>query len=159
LIFFLLCNEELRLFQQVRENAGLAYTVDCDYISFSESGLFAIYLSTTTKNLLQAIKIVAKELERLKNELVSGEDLDRVKSQLKGMLILSSEQMDSRQEAMGRSELLLGKYFSLEETLQKINAVTASSIREWSRRMFQTKKGTLVTLGPKKFSESQLGLF
>lgn len=149
LSFFLGGGMSSRLFQEVREKAGLAYGVECDFIPFTHAGLFSIYLALVPKTLPQCLKIIGREIEQLKKVPLRAEDLAVVQGQLRGTILLGAEQMEVRQESLGRNELVFGRYVPVEEVIHEIEAVTPERIHALANRIFLPKKESFVSIGPK----------
>ncbi len=148
--FFLGGGMSSRLFQEIREKAGLAYSIDCDCISFSDTGIFDVYLNTSPRSLGKCMDILSKELLRLVETPLEEKDLEMVKGQLKGAVLLAADEMDSRQESIGRNELVFGRYLSVEEIVREIEGVTPDSVQAMAARIFQPGKESVLTLGKSK---------
>jgi len=142
-----------RLFQRVREDAGLCYNIYSYQEFFRDSGLFCVYFGADTKNVVKATNIVLKELHRLKEKLLSRTDVRKVKEQLKGSLMLSQESMYNRMNRIAYLELILGDYIDLDRNCEMIDGVTASKIREAANRIFDPRWLTFFSLGPMKKKE------
>lgn len=149
LSFFLGGGMSSRLFQEVREKAGLAYGVECDFIPFTHVGLFSIYLALAPKTLPQCLEIIGREVEKLKSTRLREEDLAVVQGQLRGTILLGAEQMEVRQESLGRNELVFGRYVPVEEVIHEIEAVTPDRIHALANRIFLAKKESFLGIGPK----------
>jgi predicted Zn-dependent peptidase len=147
LSFFLGGGMSSRLFQEIREKAALAYTVDCDCISFSDTGIFDVYLNTSPRSLTKCLDILSRELNRLAEKPLTEEDLETVKSQLKGAVLLASDEMESRQESIGRNELVFGRYLPVEEIVKDILKVTPDSVQKMAASTFTARKESVLTLG------------
>lgn len=147
LSFFLGGGMSSRLFQEVREKAGLAYGVDCDMATFTDTGLLSISVSTHPKTMDRCVAILRRELERLCDEPLEDNAIDLVKSQLRGTILLAADQMESRQESLGRNEIVFGKYIPVEAVLAEIDRVTPERVRALARRVFTAKRETVVALG------------
>lgn len=139
-----------RLFQEVREKAGLAYTVDCDFIPYQHTGLFTIYVALAPRSVNECVAILKRELQKLVTEKLSAKDINFVKGQLRGTILLSSDQMDVRQESIARNQILFGRYVSVEEIIAEIDKVTPERIQELAARIFVPEKESIVTLGRNK---------
>lgn len=147
LSFFLGGGMSSRLFQEVREKAGLAYGIDCDMATFTDTGLMSISVSLHPKTLDRCVAILRRELDRLRDEALEPKAIDLVKSQLRGTILLGSDQMESRQESLGRNEIVFGKYIPVEAVLEEIDRVTPDRVRAVARRIFTAKRETVVALG------------
>lgn len=147
LSFFLGGGMSSRLFQEIREKAGLAYSVDCDFVPFSTTGVFTIYASLSSRSLKQCLDIIRREIDELRGKPMHESMINIVKGQLKGTILLSSEQMEVRQESIGRNELIFGKYVSINDVLAEIDSVTAERVCEAAKFVFMANKEAIVTLG------------
>ncbi len=147
LSFFLGGGMSSRLFQEVREKAGLAYTIDCDYIPYADTGVFTIHSSLHPKSVQKCSDIIKTELQRLMEIPLSEAQLEVVKGQLRGTILLGADQMEVRQESIGRNEMVFGRYISVEEVLGEIESVTPERIQAFARHTFTKKKEAILLLG------------
>ncbi len=143
-----------RLFQTVREDAGLCYTIYSYQEFFKDCGQFCVYFGSDKKHVEQASHLVFKELKRLKKRLLTPTELTRVRDQLKGNLVLSMESTHNRMNRLARQELMLGRYVSLDETCEYIDGITAKQIQDVARQIFDEKYLSICTLGP--FDQKQI---
>lgn len=137
-----------RLFQSVREKAGYCYTIYSFPEFFRDTGLFCVYYGSDDKYAVASANLVLKELNRMKNKLLSRSELRQVKEQLKGNLMLSQESTVSRMNRIARQELILGRYIDLDETIRNIDRITAKQVRDISNRIFNRDHLTFTSLGP-----------
>lgn len=135
------------LFQKIREERGLAYTVYSFNDFYRDSGVFGVYLGTDGKRIRQACELVLRELRRMKKTKLDSSQLRKLKSQMKGHLVLSQESTNSRMNRLARQELMTGKYRTLEEMIQDIDKVTANGIAEMAERVFDESKAAVTVLG------------
>lgn len=126
-----------RLFQEIREKRGLAYSVYSYHTSYSDSGLFTIYAGTAPKQTKEVYELIMEQLQELAAKGMSEAELIRGKEQLKGNLILSLESTSSRMNRIGKNELMLGRHYSLDELLERIDQVTMDDIEEMLERMMK----------------------
>lgn len=136
------------LFQKIREQRGLAYSVFAYHDFFRDGGVFGIYLGTDQVHVRQAYDLIVGECRRLKKRKLSSSVLDRVKAQVKGHLTLGMESTTARMQRLGRMELLTGDYQSLDDSLKAIDAVSAADISRMARMLFDEDRITLAALGP-----------
>lgn len=148
-----------RLFQEIREKSGLAYGVDTDFYSYMSAGLFTIYMSIAYRSMKKCLEILGRELEDLKKNPVSKEELDSFVGQITGSILMSSDQMETRQESLGRNECVFGRYVSVEEVIARLEEVTPEGVQAVAQKMFCHEKESMVTLGRKKFKAKQLTVF
>jgi predicted Zn-dependent peptidase len=146
LSFFLGGGMSSRLFQEVRERAGLAYSVECDCVPFTDTGVFTIYAALSPRSIGQCLDIIGKEIARLKTEPLTENDLGVVKGQLKGTILMASDQMETRQESLGRNELVFGRYVSVDEVVAEIDRVSPERVHELANRLFVPEKEAIVAM-------------
>lgn len=139
-----------RLFQEVREKRGLAYDIGSYRVSYREAGLFAVYGGTSVDTLSQVIDIVREEFLNVSEHAVPKAELDRAKTQIRGALLLSQENMGSRMSRLGKSLLDYNRYISVDEVIEKINAVTAEDLVRISKDILDPGKASLAIIGPEK---------
>jgi predicted Zn-dependent peptidase len=128
-----------RLFQEIREERGLAYSVYSYHSSYKEAGTFTIYTGTAPEHVGQVFDIVTHVLHDVAEQGITDKELNKGKEQLKGSLMLSLESTNSRMSRLGKNELLLGRHFSLDEIIAKIDRVSHDSIRSVARQLFRSK--------------------
>ena len=136
-----------RLFQNIREKQGLAYAVYSELAMYHDTGCMAIYAGTAVETAGKVIESIVKELREIKENLVPAEELRRAKDNLKGSFMLGLESTSSRMSNLARQELHFERFFTLDEMLEKIEAVTAEQIRDIAREFFNPKNITLAVLG------------
>ncbi|WP_423801704.1 M16 family metallopeptidase [Neobacillus sp. SAB-20_R2A] len=128
-----------RLFQEVREQRGLAYSVFSYHSAYQDSGIVTIYGGTGAKQLNVLFDTVQETLEKLKQTGITEKELTNSKEQLKGSLMLSLESTNSRMSRNGKNELLLKRHRSLDEIIEQIDAVTKESVDKMTRDVFTDK--------------------
>jgi len=119
-----------RLFQEVREKRGLAYSVYSFAASYSDAGLFGLYAGCSPAKAPQVAELMLGEFARLGSDGVSQEELERAVGQLSGSSALALEDSDTRMSRLGRAELTLGEFVDLDETLRRLALVTVDGVRE-----------------------------
>ncbi|SMF81886.1 Predicted Zn-dependent peptidase [Paenibacillus uliginis N3/975] len=127
-----------RLFQEIREKRGLAYSVYSYHSSHADSGMFTIYAGTAPKQTKDVLELTKEILSDLAVKGMSEEELHKGKEQLKGSLILSLESTGSRMNRLGKNELMLGRHYSLDEMIQRIEQVNMEDVQKVINRMFET---------------------
>jgi len=138
-----------RLFQNIREKHGLAYAVYSNLSSFYDVGCLNVYAGIATGNIRKVIQLILEEFRRLKSTAIEPEELQRAKDYLKGSLLLSLESTMSRMSNLARQEMYFGRYISLDEIAQRIDAVTSDELLEIARDVFNTQQIALTVLGPR----------
>ncbi len=126
-----------RLFQEVREKRGLAYAVYSFVSSLHDSGLLGIYAGVAPENTYKVVSIIQKEMEKMATDNVDEVEIQAAKDNIKGGLLLSSENTDARMSRIARNEIDLGQYISYEEVVEEIDAVTAKDIKECAARLLK----------------------
>ena len=137
-----------RLFQNIREKQGLAYAVFSELTPYSDAGMMTVYAGTATDTIGQVIDLTIKEFRSLRESPVTDEELRRSKNHLKGSLMLSLESTSSRMSNLARQELYFGRFFSLDEILAGIEAVTREELQSLAREYFQPDQIAVTVLGP-----------
>lgn len=136
-----------RLFQSVREERGLVYDVYATANQYHDAGYFQIYAGTSPDKLNETIGAIMTELKRLKDEPVSAEELQRTRGRMRAALILSLEDSGSRLSTMAGNEIIERRFISLEETVARIEAVTAEDVQQLAHEMFQPATFAVTALG------------
>ncbi|PRR70469.1 M16 family metallopeptidase [Neomoorella humiferrea] len=137
-----------RLFQLIREEQALAYSVYSYHAGFSDSGLLTIYAGTSPDNYRQVVALILAEIASIKNKGVTPQELKRTKDQIRGNLLLGQENVNHRMSRLGRTELTYGRVVTTEEIIERLQAVTADDIQAVAARLFRPECLTLTTLGP-----------
>jgi predicted Zn-dependent peptidase len=137
-----------RLFQNIREKLGLAYAVFSELTPYSDAGMLTVYAGTAKETVGQVIDLIVKEFRDLKETLVPEEELLRAKNHLKGSLMLSLESTSSRMSNLARQELYFRRFYSLDEILAGIEAVTREEIKSLAREFFKQDQIAITVLGP-----------
>ncbi len=135
------------LFQKIREEKGLAYTVYTFNEFYRDAGLTGTYLAADKKSLKACLQITFRELDRVKKRRLSTQSLDMVKAQLKGQLTLGMESTYSRMNRLARMELMMGSYFPLKQTLKAVDRVSSSNVLDLANKVFDHSKLALAVLG------------
>jgi predicted Zn-dependent peptidase len=136
-----------RLFQEVREKRGLAYSVYTFQSLFAATGQVGLYLGTRPENVQAALRVVAGELDRLRGEPVGADELARAKENVKGRFVLSLESTSSRMNRIGASVLAGLPLLSVDEVLERIDAVTADDVAELARELFAPERLSAAGIG------------
>jgi predicted Zn-dependent peptidase len=145
-----------RLFQEVRERYGLAYSVYSFTSAYEDSGQVGLYVGTRADNLGEAMRVLDAELARLRAEPGSAEELARAKENLKGRVLLALESTGARMSRLG-SELLAGApLLGLDEVVEKIDSVTLADLEELTAELWDPSRLSVVGIGPdeKRFEQA-----
>lgn len=137
-----------RLFQEIREKRGLAYSVGSYMLTYSAGGVYTVYGGTSMDNWAQVQELVHAEFKNVMKDGLKTDEIERTKRNLAGNLVLSLEGMSSRMMRMSRNEMNHGREVPIEETLEKIDAVTNDKIIEIARRLLPDDKISTTAIGP-----------
>jgi predicted Zn-dependent peptidase len=137
-----------RLFQEVREKRGLAYSVYSYTSLYQDAGLTGIYVGSREEAVQEAMDVIQEVLRDFEQD-IADEAIDRAKNHLKGQLVLSMESPSSRMQALGRSVLMELPILSVDEVLARIDAVTHDDVMAAVRRYYDPKKWSTVCIGPR----------
>ncbi len=137
-----------RLFQEVREKRGLAYAVYSFTAQHAGTGQVGIYVGTRPDNVGLATRVIAAELERLRQDGVAVRDLDRARDNAKGRAVLALESTSARMNRLGSSVLAGLPLLSLDEIVERIDAVTADEVDALLRELFAPQRLSAAGIGP-----------
>lgn len=135
-----------RLFQEIRERRGYAYSIYSFISSYVDKGCWAVYAGTGKKKAKIVTELIIKEMKGIYST-ISETELRRAKDQLKGNLVLGLESTSSRMQSIARQEICHGRYFSQEEIIKEIEAVTIEAARNLAYRLINEGKMSLTVLG------------
>ncbi|MEW6426440.1 MAG: pitrilysin family protein [Thermodesulfobacteriota bacterium] len=149
-------NMSSRLFQEIRENRGLAYSIYSYVDSFVDSGMLGIYLGVDAETLNESLEVVAEQVGRLAEEAVPEQELANAREFARGGLYISAENMESRMTRNARNEFCFDRYFSYEETAAALDRVTAEDVHLLAKRLF-LRPLTAAVVGPMEPHEVRWG--
>ena len=136
-----------RLFQEIREKRGLAYSIYSYQASYQDSGLMAVYAGTSAESYPQVVDLIRAEFARLRNEPVDLDEFQRAKEQLKGNLLLGLEGTSSRMTRLAKAEIYFQRYFDLDEIIRGIDKVSPETFAELNRSLLEPERYALTTIG------------
>ncbi len=139
-----------RLFQEIRERRGKAYTVYSFLSSYCDAGYTGVYVGTSAEWAREVVEVIRDELARVTRDGLAPDELLRAKNQMKGSLLLGLETSDSRMSRIAKNEIYFGRDVPLEEVAAGIDAVTNDDILRVSRRLFRPDALALTVLGDLK---------
>ncbi len=137
-----------RLFHNIREKYGFAYTIYSFIDAYKSTGLFGVYVATDLKHVDRLKELIWKEINKLKKKGISTQELNKVKAQSKGSLVMGLESMYNQMERMIQQHVRYGKIVSIDESLKKIEAVTSKDIQELSNELFEESAYHTLLLKP-----------
>lgn len=141
-----------RLFEIIREQEGLAYSVYAYHASHLPTGMIGIYEAVAPNNCEHALELTFAELRRLCEEPIDKDELDRNREQLKGSMLIALENTHTRMSRMAKGLLFRKRVLPIEEIIARIDAVTAASIQEFAQEHFRPESCALLLLGPSGIS-------
>jgi len=137
-----------RLFQEIREKRGLAYSVYSYLSAFMDSGILGVYVGTGEKTVSRALQTILREMKKLADDSLKPKELRAAKEQLKGNLLLSLESTDSRMSRLAKNELYFSRYISTEEIIEGIEKVSSEEVGVLAEQMLRPEALSLTVLGP-----------
>lgn len=141
-----------RLFQEIREKKGYAYSIYSFNSSYLDTGFWAVYAGTGKKKSLVVSELIIKEMKGL-YDTITDVELRRAKDQVKGNLILGMESTSSRMQSIARQEIYYGRYFTQEEIMREVESVTIEHVRDLSYRLVNQGVMSMTVLGNVKEDE------
>ena len=141
-------NMSSRLFQEIREKRGLAYSVYSFVTSHVDTGMFGIYFAVDPKRALETTELVLNEIHKLRNDSVAAAELKGAVEYTKGSLLLSSESNDNQMVRSAQNEIHFNRDMALQEVIEKVESVTVPEILDLAQSLFEKKKMVLTMLGP-----------
>ncbi len=137
-----------RLHQNVREKYGYCYSIQTFTQSYTDSGIWGVYVGTDKDYVEHVHELVVAELNKISEELIPEKELSEAKSQLKGKLLLSQENTSNRMMRLAKSELYFDRFVTLDELVENIDSVTAEQILKFSKDFFDQKYFMEAELSP-----------
>ena len=141
-------NMSSRLFQEIRERRGLAYAIYSFVLSYCDTGLTGVYVGVDKSNTQEVLRLIAREMKRLKEEPVDDSELKNAKEHLKGGLYLATESTSNQMTRLAHNEINFGRHIPLQELVDEIEKVTAEDILNLAQDTFQDSAVSLALLGP-----------
>ncbi len=136
-----------RLFQTVREEHGLAYSIYSDLSPYRDTGSLCVFAGTSADKAAELIRLVMQEFRRLKEEPVDEDELRRAKDQLKGNLLLSLESSGARMSNLARQQMYFDHFFGPNEILARVEEVKVEDLQRMARELFEPERVALTMLG------------
>ena len=149
-------NMSSRLFQEIREKRGLAYSIYSFLSAYMDTGLLGICVGTDPREVNSVLTVINREIEKIQNGEVSQSDLEDARGHLVGGIILGSESTDSRMMRLAKNEFVFGRYVSYEEVIEDLGRVTVDEVIACAVEAFAAGTISLATLGPIKREELDL---
>ena len=148
-----------RLFESIRENEGLAYSIYSELSPFRDAGALSVYAGMSLDKTDRVLDLTLLELRRLKQEKVADAELKRAKDQMKSNIVLGLESSSSRMSNLARQQMYFGRFFSVDDIVHEIDRVTTTDVQTLANELFQPNAIALTllgNLGPMKIERSRL---
>ncbi|WP_368733732.1 M16 family metallopeptidase [Glutamicibacter soli] len=145
-----------RLFQEIREKRGLAYSTYSFSAAYTDAGYFGMYAGCAPGKAAEVIGLLGAELDRLAQQGISAEELSQAKGQLAGGTVLALEDPGSRMSRLGRAEMITGEFQDIDEALSRVHAVTAEQVQALAQEL-AARERVITVVGPFE-NEAALGL-
>jgi len=143
-----------RLFQEIREKRGLAYSIRSYLVPYRDAGILGIYVATSEDKVKDVIGLILEELDKFRENLLTEKELHSAKELVKGNLLLSMESTDNRMTKLAKNEILFGRNIPVEEIVRNIEAVSREDIKNLAGDIFSFDTISLAALG--KVSEKDI---
>jgi predicted Zn-dependent peptidase len=137
-----------RLFREVREKRGLAYSVGSYSEHYVDGGMVAMYVGTREDNVREACEIIGRELAALRDHGVSAEELERAKEHVKGRMVLGLESTGARMSRLARAILFGVPLLSLDEMLERVQQVSADDVAQLAAELYDPERLSTACIGP-----------
>jgi predicted Zn-dependent peptidase len=136
-----------RLFQTIREERGMVYSIYSDLSPYRDTGTLCVYAGTSAAKVLEVIELVLAEFHKLKEAPLGDDELTRAKDQLKGNILLGLESSNSRMANLARQEMYFRQFFTVDEIITRIEEVTTAQVQLMAQRLFETERIAITLLG------------
>ncbi|MGM0506128.1 MAG: M16 family metallopeptidase [Bacteroidota bacterium] len=144
-----------RLHQNIREKYGYCYSIGTFNQSYTDSGMFGVYIGTDREYVDHVRDLIQKEFDQLRSARVPDRELDEARSQLKGKLLLSQESMSNRMTRLAKSELYYNRFVTLDELVDQIDQVTSDELKSFSESFFNPEAYSETVLFPASTKEKE----
>jgi predicted Zn-dependent peptidase len=142
-------NMSSRLFQEIRERQGLAYSVYSFVSAFEDTGMMGVYAGVDRKNVRETVSSIRAELVRLREHPVTPEELSNAKEYTKGSLLLASESNENQMVRIAQNEMHFGRFIPMREVLQGVDRVSSEDLLDLARCLFHGDRAAFTLLGPR----------
>jgi predicted Zn-dependent peptidase len=137
-----------RLFQEVREKRGLAYSVYSFVNSHEDTGLMGVYAAVAPSQVEETLRVIQDQMARIAAESITEAELSAAKEYLKGSMYLNAESTDSRMNRLAKNEIVFGRHISFREVEKQIDGVTTEDVRRWFEGAYRPEVIAVTLLGP-----------
>jgi predicted Zn-dependent peptidase len=141
-------NMSSRLFQEIRENRGLAYSVYSFFSAYLDAGMLGVYAGVDPGKTEETARLIAAELDKLRDGGLDDEELGAAREHLKGSIILGSESVDNRMTRLAKNEITYGRRIEFDEIIEKVEQVTVDQVVNVARDYLRPEQLSVTVLGP-----------
>ena len=136
-----------RLFQTIREDRGMVYSIYSDLSPYRDTGTLCVYAGTSAGKVIEVVDLILAEFHKLKQEPLTAEELTRAKDQVKGNILLGLESSNARMANLARQEMYFQQFFSVDEVIARINEVEAAQVQAMAQSLFDPERIAVTLLG------------
>ena len=136
-----------KLYQSIREDKGLAYSIYSHLSTFTDTGVLLIYAGTEPKNVKKTVKIIEDQIKTLRKKGISKSDLNMYKTQVKGQILLGADDVENRMNSIGVNEMVFGEYRSVDKVIADIDGVSLDSVHAYIETYIDEDKTGLLLMG------------
>jgi len=136
-----------RLFQTIREDRGMVYSIYSDLSPYRDTGTICVYAGTSAGKVIEVVDLILAEFHKLKQEPLTAEELTRAKDQVKGNILLGLESSNARMANLARQEMYFQQFFSVDEVIARINEVEAAQVQAMAQSLFDPERIAVTLLG------------
>ena len=136
-----------RLFQTIREERGMAYSIYSELSPYRDTGTLLVYAGTSAGKALEVVDLILAEFRNLKETPLTPEELTRAKDQLKGNILLALESSNARMANLARQEMYFHQFFTVDEVIARIDEVEAGQVQTMAQSLFDPKRIAVTLLG------------
>jgi predicted Zn-dependent peptidase len=136
-----------RLFQRIREEEGLAYSISASNIQYMDTGLVFIYSASSAKNVKKILRLITGEIDDIRKNGIKPEELERARENMKGNIVLAVEDISSRMFRLGKTLLFDKKVLTIDQILKKIDLITVNDLNNVAQKYFDPETLSTIILG------------
>jgi predicted Zn-dependent peptidase len=136
-----------RLFQTIREERGMAYSIYSDLSPYRDTGTLCVYAGASAGKAVEAVKLILEEFRKLKEFPLPGDELTRAKDQVKGNILLGLESSNARMANLARQEMYFHEFITVDEIIARIGEVDVTQVRAMAQRLFDPRRIAVTLLG------------
>jgi predicted Zn-dependent peptidase len=136
-----------RLFQTIREERGMAYSIYSDLSPYRDTGTLLVYAGTSAGKALEVVDLILDEFRKLKQEPLTGEELTRAKDQVKGNMLMGLESSNARMANLARQEMYFREFITVDEIIARIGEVSVAQVQAMAQRLFDPERIAVTLLG------------